>query len=260
MLQDQPAPRAGCRRLAPFLLAVALMAADCLLASAVTVPRLAAARGCALIGAAAPIVLVSLAMHLWGWAAVVTADPGRVADDLARRGLLAAVLREAVPASLAHLPVCPWCRVPAPPLCRHCARCRACFLRHCCHLRFCGRCVADRTFKPFVLSLLWGALAAVVVFSLHIGLVIGLRSPWPLLPGIYAGAYFTVAVACAFAAVLEGWTDVSFYDRALRRAGRRVTISEVWRSFGSVWWRRFIPAPTECTQLAWPGVDWRADL
>jgi hypothetical protein len=202
------------------------------------------------------LIMISILMHLWCWIVVIASDPGRVSDDLARRGLLDQTLHDDIPANLAHLPICQRCRLPTPPLSHHCQHCRQCFLRHHRHLHYCGCCVADKTFKAYLLFLLWGALGSLMMFALNIALSIVLRALWPLAPGVYAACYFAVSGARAFVVMLDGWTDASFYDRALRRAGRRVPLGEILRSFGDVWWRRCIPLQRECTALAWPGVDW----
>jgi hypothetical protein len=60
-------------------------------------------------------ILAAYMMGLWCWIQLIAFNPGRVSDDLNRRGFLRRVLRGDIPRSLQHLPICVVCFLPRPP-------------------------------------------------------------------------------------------------------------------------------------------------
>ena len=102
--------------------------------------------------------LLMLIMWAWCWSITIAGDPGRISDDLDRRGLLTRIKKGDVPNCLKHLLLCPLCKLPKPPGSHHCEICGACHLRYDHHCGVTGQCVADKNFKAFILSFVYGGI------------------------------------------------------------------------------------------------------
>jgi hypothetical protein len=102
----------------------------------------------------------------------------------------------------------------------------------------------------------WGGLAGIWLFAINTAVMLARGSPYVAIMMVFSlwfGALFLINGALLLA---EERTDVSFYDRNLRRSGRKIGLKEVFSTFGEGWWQKICPRQTECTHLAWPGVDW----
>jgi hypothetical protein len=207
--------------------------------------------GTTLIHASKALLIICAGMWIWCWVTVLFLEPGGVSQDLCRRGFS----RKSIPSNLAHLPLCHYCDVPLPPLAHHCHHCRSCFLRHQVHLSFARICVADRTFKAFFLSFLWGGIEGLIQFALNTFAIIFGHRAFALI-AISSASVGVGFFAFAFSLLFEERRDTSFYDRATRRAGRKIPVSEVLQTFGNAWWEWITPLQFGCTHLAWLGVDW----
>jgi hypothetical protein len=194
-------------------------------------------------------------MWLWCWIVVIARDPGRIVDDLRRRGVLRRVLQGDIPRCLRHLRVCNLCHVPMPFYSSHCADCDCCYLRPDHHCAVTGQCVADKNFKGFVLSFFWGGLLGFLMFP----------------AGFVASFADTDAIAIASSSysIILGvflWvTGFTFACDNFRRTaafgqiaglGKTVGAAKFLQTFGKKWWQRLLPTQEAATFLAWPGVDW----
>jgi hypothetical protein len=199
------------------------------------------------------IVVVLFGLWAWSWLSAALCDPGRITDDLARRGILHHIRRGDIPRPLRHLPLCPTCNVPRPLLSNHCSMCNTCHLRHDHHCGVTGQCVADKTLKPFLLNFFWGGILAFSMLPAPaIRTIDGDLSIVTLLTLVYSG---TLALVL--------WTSgISFLVDSVRRARprelgqKRIRLKRYLATFGKTFWEKILPVQRETTFLAWPGVEW----
>jgi hypothetical protein len=106
-----------------------------------------------------------------------------------------------------------------------------------------------------VLGFGWGVVATFQLFVWNLTAAVdGLSMAW--LFAISSGLLTLSITVFALVGVDKERTDMSFYNRMLRRTGRRIGMWEMIMAFGDKWWQRFIPHQVGCTPMAWPGVDW----
>ena len=204
------------------------------------------------------IVIGFYGMWLWSWLVVAIGDPGRISDDLKRRGVLDRILQGDVPRCLRHLPICPHCGLPQPANSYHCEVCDYCVLRYDHHCGVTGMCIADKNFKPFCLSFLYGgclglSLCASCAVNIFMHGEPGLIS---LIVIIYSGVIGLVLIGFGISFFAAGRGYLSVYDRITMKRRSGVSLKKFWSSFGEIWYERFLPIQKVSTQLAWPGVDW----
>jgi hypothetical protein len=202
------------------------------------------------------LAFISFLMSVWCFFVLIFQDPGSAVKDLERRGVLKQIRENKSPANLRHLRLCKKCEIPHPPLSCHCNRCGLCFLHHEIHSDLFGRCIADKTFKAYVLICFWGGIFGLFLFSLNAALVRYDGRRWPFLLMSYSVWFTALLFANLVSTLMEERIDASFYDRKLRRSGRKIGIREIIESFGESWWQKIIPRQIDCTSLAWPGVIW----
>jgi hypothetical protein len=202
------------------------------------------------------IVVVFYSIWVWAWLSAALSDPGRLADDLARRGILRQIQRGDIPKPLRHLSLCPTCNLPRPLLSSHCDLCHACHLRHDHHCGVTGQCVADKTLKPFILSFFWGG---VLCFSML---------PAPAIRTIDgdSGTITLITLAYAGALGVMMWIfGISFLTDSVAQARprqfhqKRIRLGRYLATFGKTFWEKILPFQIETTFLAWPGVRWEDD-
>jgi hypothetical protein len=208
------------------------------------------------ISFALSLSLISLFMCFWCFFVMLFSDPGTVAADLERRGLLKAIRANSIPANLRHLPLCKKCQVPRPPLSHHCVHCGSCFLRRERHSQLWGRCIADNTFKASILMFVWGGISGTFLFLLNGALAFYDGHRFPFLVTGYSVSFGSLCFACAVVLLSGERIDVSYYDRQRRTSGRRIGIGEIIQTFGETWWQKMSPIQAKCTRFAWAGVDW----
>jgi hypothetical protein len=196
------------------------------------------------------VVLSGYAMWLWCWMVIAVGDPGSIAADLRRRGVLLRLRRGDIPRCVRHLSFCHICNLPRPPNSYHCSTCGACFLRHDHHCGVTGQCVGDRNFKAFVLNFVWGGIFGFVMF------------PPAAVSAFVTGDVIAIVIAIysAMLGVMLLAFGASFLSDSLKSAGTygegRMTLGVFLRSFGDKWWKKWLPIQEASTFMAWPGVDW----
>jgi hypothetical protein len=198
-------------------------------------------------------------MWLWCWLIVITRDPGSIADDLCRRGVLSRVLQGDIPRCLRHLRLCATCHVPMPFHSCHCDECDCCYLRPDHHCAVTGQCVADKNFKSFVLSFFWGGLLGFLMFpasfaasiadtnALARALALAASFSWIVIGGLLWIAGFVFAG--------ENFRKTAAF-RQIAGIGKTIGAAKFLQTFGKTWWQRLLPTQDAPTSLAWPGVDW----
>ena len=102
--------------------------------------------------------LFTFFMWAWSWFYATFADPGRVIDDLKKRGYYDQIRKGDIPHFLQQFPICPKCNVPRPPGAVHCEDCDTCILRQDHHCGVIGQCVGDKNFKAFLQSFFYGGI------------------------------------------------------------------------------------------------------
>jgi palmitoyltransferase ZDHHC9/14/18 len=241
-------------RLIPNAFVVSMGGALFIFSNVIIIPGLISSSTHAVIWAFVELVIVFFfAMWLWSWLSVAINDPGRTRDDLQRRGVLRRVEAGDIPRRLRHLPVCIHCGLPRPPLAVHCASCNACLLRHDHHCGVTGQCVADKNFKPFMLSFFWGGIFA---FSMFLPALIRVLKTDNDIIGIV-----TLIYSVAFGLMLWGF-GVGFLLDNIKHArpksdGRKsVGFHRYFETFGERWWFKFVPIQRQTTVFAWPDVHW----
>jgi hypothetical protein len=198
-------------------------------------------------------------MWLWSWLTAALSDPGRVSEDLRRRGLLKRVVDGDVPPCLRNLQICSKCHLPKPIQCAHCDDCECCHLRQDHHCGLIGQCVADLNLKAFILSFLWGGALFIASAAGMIALALTGRFPWAGFFAVDALLFAGVMLAFAIGSVAKSREATSLFERVMGRSGEPLGLSAFVESFGSVWWERLIPVQRTSTFLAWPGITWESD-
>jgi palmitoyltransferase len=161
------------------------------------------------------VVLAILAfMILFSLFCAWCCDPGathrHLASDLLRFNFLTADF-------ISQLPKCPHCGLPKPPRAHHCRICGKCVLKMDHHCPAVGNCVALRTYRPFLVMLIWGTIgcAVMAVFCVAEGLADDFVPDKRLMSFLLGGV-------AAFVAVLLGL----FFADQMRRAVRNQTTLE----------------------------------
>ena len=204
------------------------------------------------------VVLAFYGIWLSCWLIVAVGDPGRIRDDLRRRGVLTRVLQGDIPRCLRHLPICSKCGLPQPANAYHCEVCDECVLRYDHHCGVTGQCVADKNFKPFCLSFMYGGLMGFSMALTCLANVLAVGEPGivALVVLIYSGILGLVLVGFGLSFFCSGRRYLSVYDRITMKRRSGVTLKKFLASFGDTWFERICPIQKTSTQLAWPGVDW----
>jgi ribosomal protein L40E len=202
-------------------------------------------------------ILIFYLLFLWCWIYTATVDPGRVRDDLHRRGFLDDILHGDIPHELSDMPICKKCNIPCPPQSSHCNDCGHCFLRHDHHCDFTACCIADRNIKSFVLGLVY----AVIYGFLNAGFA--LTGFLTTSGGYYPTLCFISALYCVCFSIMFGmfaWTTLEGSMRPIAAIAGGAYEPRTWRrllgSFGDHWWERVVPIQRKVTELAWGGVEW----
>lgn len=106
--------------------------------------------------------IICFLMFIWCWISTAVSDPGRIVDDLKKRGLLEKVQRGEIPSSMKNLPICYICEVPMPPNSHHCDKCNSCMLSFDHHCGYIGNCIACKNIKSFHLSFYYGSIFGLI--------------------------------------------------------------------------------------------------
>ena len=212
------------------------------------------------------ICTVSFFMFLWCWLYAATQDPGRIVDDLEKRGYLNRIHRGDIPLCLSHLPICPHCRVPMPLNSMHCDTCKTCVLRYDHHCGVVGQCIADKNIKAFILSFfyafLFGESSALTGITFCISdknsQSFDIMKVLVLIGSLYSGvvglSLFSFGLATVFhqiTAYMSADNDHSSFVRHRK--------FKFFKMFGNEWWQMLIPIQSTTTYLAWPGIRWNEE-
>lgn len=196
--------------------------------------------------------LGAFAMWLWCWLYTSVMDPGRVKDDLQRRGELSEIHAGRIPRPLQGLPLCPFCLLPQPSTANHCFKCGACHLRQDHHCVIVGQCIADRNMKSFLLSFLYAGAFTVlsIICSVKSFAADGTRKSSKevafFIVSLYVGIIGLAAIAFGLCSFWQSYHESN------------IPFSIYMSTFGTAWWEKLIPIQ-ETTFLAWPGVCWCND-
>lgn len=200
-------------------------------------------------------------MWLWCWIVTISGDPGRTIDDLRDRGLLTRILNGDIPNSLRNIPTCPECNLPRPRRAYHCTDCGYCHLRFDHHCIFTGDCIADKNFKAFILSFLYGSILAFSIsFSSAIVFFKFRQNHQILSLVLWIYLFFIGVIYFAFGINFYngGAENLSVADK-IKDNGIKNSKSRLWSTFGDKWWKKIIPIQKHTTPFAWPGVNWNDD-
>lgn len=199
-------------------------------------------------------------MWLWCWWIAIAGDPGRTTDDLKDKGVLKRVLNGDIPNCLRHLPICPICSMPQPPLSAHCKVCGHCHLRRDHHCGVTGQCVADKNMKGFILSFFYASL-----FSLSVSpagaynfFILNNYEVLSLLLMIYGPTFFVLMMVFGFSFLFQGMKDVAQID-SINGRPRYFGLKRYLKSFGNTFFEKIIPYQKHSTQFAWIGVNWNEE-
>ena len=219
-----------------------------------TIPKTAAKLDSSLYKLNDFVIIGTFLMWLWCWMYATFADPGRVVDDLKRRGYYDQIKKGDIPQFIEHLPICPKCHVPTPPGTVHCSDCGQCILRQDHHCGVIGQCVGDKNFKAFIQSFFYGS-----VVSLETGLY-SLR--YILMSNSHRDIDVIGLILCVYGFVLcimmlsFGYSFFSMGRANGAPKNEKVPYSQYIASFGSKLIDFLIPIQKTSTKLAWPGVEW----
>ena len=95
------------------------------------------------------ILTFLLAIVEFSWVYVIFMDPGRLSNEIKKRGI----------ESINHFEPCKKCGLPKPPRCHHCKRCGGCILFMDHHCEAIDSCLGYRNYKVFMLVLTYGSFA-----------------------------------------------------------------------------------------------------
>jgi hypothetical protein len=195
---------------------------------------------------------------LWAisWTKLIATDPGRTADDLERRGILHRVLIGDIPARLQHLRLCSQCHLPRPPGAIHCDVCDVCHLRADHHCAVTGQCVADRNFKFFALSFLWGGVSTLLMFCPTLICLLDRLDVIPIMNGAYS---LSLAIILLIAGTSFVWQSYRDTQTTFKCEGKPLTRKKYFGALGKTCCEKVMPFHAAGTSLGWPGVDWAGD-
>lgn len=199
-------------------------------------------------------------MWLWCWIITIAGDPGRTIDDLRDRGLLTRIQRGDIPNSLRNIPICPECNLPRPRRAYHCTDCGYCHLRFDHHCVCTGDCIADKNFKAFILSFIYGSLlgysvsfpSGIFFFNNHNNHQILTLFLW-----VYTFLLSTLYLCFGINFFSGGAESLAVVDQLNK--DKNNSKSRLWSTFGDKWWKKMIPLQKHTTAFAWPGVNWEDD-
>lgn len=196
-------------------------------------------------------------MFTWCWLYTAVADPGRIEDDLKRRGIYYQVKRGEIPYCLRQLPICSKCGMPKPYTSSHCNICGSCILRVDHHCGVTGVCIADKNFKSFILSFFYACIFGVTL-SLPSALCFFCAKDFNIISLILMIYGFVLGLMLGIFGIsfLFGGVDGSAVTRQISFQAMKIKISKIWKTFGDKWYEKLIPIQKESTNLAWPGVTW----
>jgi hypothetical protein len=199
------------------------------------------------------VVLSGYVMWFWCWMIIIAGDPGSIAADLRRRGVLLRVRRGDIPRCIRHLSLCYACNLPRPPHSYHCSTCGACFLRHDHHCGVTGQCVGDGNFKAVGLNFLWGGIFGFLMFLPAAVSAFATGDVIAIIIALYSVMLGIMLLAFGASFLWEGMKSAGGY-----REGR-MPLQMFLRSFGEKWWQKWLPTQGASTFMAWPGVDWSSE-
>lgn len=206
--------------------------------------------------------VICYCMLIWSWLYASISDPGKLETDLKERGLLDRIKQGDIPYCLKDLPICPNCRLPMPPRCRHCRDCNTCVLRRDHHCGVTGQCIGDRNFKAFILTFFYGMLLGLGHIFTGLFAVKAQTSDLFSMLIICYGGIMGLSLGCfiffSLTPSFENFFKPSYLaaDPRNRKIPFMKGAREVLKSFGTRWYQRLIPIQNHSTDYAWPDIEW----
>lgn len=199
------------------------------------------------------------AMWVWAWLTVALGDPGSVEKDLKRRGLYEELREGIIPERFRNLPICHECCLPIPINAKHCDTCHTCHLRYDHHCPVFGKCIADKNFKPFFLSFMYGGLFCLslvpptfIMFRMgkddFFVFVIALTL---LIYGLVLGL---MLIGFGFGFFQQNAETISVSGRISKKEMKK-NRKKLFKTFGKKWYEIIIPIQRETTDYAWQGIN-----
>ena len=203
-------------------------------------------------------------MFIWSWIYTSFADSGSLEKDLKRRGVLDRILQGDMPVSLQNLPICPKCRLPMPPRCKHCTDCDKCILRMDHHCAVTGQCIGDKNFKAFILTFFYGGFLGVIdICTAIFSFAVGVKDVLTTLVVIYGGLFGMVLFFFVFIFASQSFEYLyptsAIRSRPFVKLPFREGMEKLLSSFGSNLFQKLIPIQKTTTEFAWFGVDWEEE-
>lgn len=198
-------------------------------------------------------------MWAWCWLYTGIADPGSVKKDLEARGLLKRIQQGDIPECLRRLEICNVCNLPMPYSSCHCKECGECYLRQDHHCGVTGQCIADKNFKSFVLSFLYGGITCLLILPTAIMMIknndffLG-----AMVMIIYSGLFGFILLSSFVSFSYNSMKNISTIDKINGRT-KKVGLKKLFMTFGNTWFEKLIPIQKNTTDYAWPGTIWEND-
>lgn len=200
---------------------------------------------------------ICFSMFIWCWLSAAIMDPGRVKDDLEKRGVLSRIQRGDIPDCLRNLPICDKCKLPRPKGAMHCDECQSCCLRYDHHCGVIGQCVGDKNMKAFILSFLYASIFGFT--SSACGLYYCITDSFSnnaiskIL--ILIASVYDISIAFAL-----GCFGIGFLFNIAKDLGTiEFKTRKLLLLFGNNFMERILPIQKNTTFAAWPGVCWNLD-
>ena len=198
--------------------------------------------------------LATFVMWCWTWFYCTFSDPGRVIDDLKKRGYYDQIRKGDIPHFLEHFPICPKCNVPRPPGAVHCEDCDTCVLRQDHHCGVIGQCVGDKNFKAFIQSFFYGGILSLESGIMGLYYILKTKTKDDIdVVGLLICVYGFVLCAMLLA---FGYSFFSMGRSNNPYGKEKIPMDEYIKSFGTKPIDFLIPIQKLSTNLAWPGVEW----